>query len=67
MIPRIVLLVFAITSLSFYKAEAQQPKKIPRIVYLSVPSLSEVSTARYEAFHQGLRDLGYVEGKEYYR
>jgi len=43
-------------------AEAQQPKKIPRIGYLTGNSLSDLS-ARMEAFRQGLRELGYVEGK----
>src|SRR5262245_2314311 len=42
--------------------EAQQAAKIPRIGYLSVTSLS-ASPARVEAFRQGLRELGYVEGK----
>ena len=43
-------------------AEAQQPKKVPRIGYLSGTSPS-VNSARIEAFRQGLRELGYVEGK----
>ena len=43
-------------------AEAQQPTKVPRIGYLAAASLSAVS-ARTEAFRQGLRELGYVEGK----
>ena len=43
-------------------ADAQQPKKVPRIGYLSGSSLS-LTSARIEAFKQGLRDLGYVEGK----
>jgi putative ABC transport system substrate-binding protein len=43
-------------------AEAQQPKKVPRIGYLSVSSLS-VMAGRTGAFRQGLRELGYVEGK----
>jgi ABC-type uncharacterized transport system substrate-binding protein len=43
-------------------AEAQQPKKVPRIGFLGVTSPSTIS-ARIEAFGQGLRDLGYVEGK----
>src|SRR5687767_14225444 len=47
-------------SLSF-AVEAQQPK-IPRIGYLSGSSLSALA-ARIEAFVQGLRELGYVEGK----
>jgi putative tryptophan/tyrosine transport system substrate-binding protein len=40
-------------------AEAQQPK-IPRIGYLTNASLT---SARRENFRQGLRELGYVEGK----
>ena len=43
-------------------AEAQQPTKVPRIGYLTAVSPSAVS-ARIEAFRQGLRELGYVEGK----
>jgi ABC-type uncharacterized transport system substrate-binding protein len=43
-------------------AEAQQPTKIPRIGYLAIASSSAIS-ARAEAFRQGLRELGYVEGK----
>jgi putative ABC transport system substrate-binding protein len=43
-------------------AQAQQPTKVPRIGYLTVASLF-ANVARVEAFRQGLRDLGYVEGK----
>jgi putative ABC transport system substrate-binding protein len=43
-------------------AQAQQPTKVPRIAYLTADSLSGMST-RTEAFRQGLRELGYVEGK----
>jgi putative tryptophan/tyrosine transport system substrate-binding protein len=43
-------------------AEAQQPIKIPRIGYLGGASPS-LAAARIEAFRQGLRELGYVEGK----
>jgi putative ABC transport system substrate-binding protein len=43
-------------------AEAQQPKKIPRIGYLAGASSSAIAF-RTEAFRQGLRELGYVEGK----
>jgi putative ABC transport system substrate-binding protein len=42
--------------------EAQQPAKVPRIGYLTAGALSAIS-ARIEAFRQGLRELGYVEGK----
>jgi len=50
-------LFFAVSSI----AEAQQPK-IPRIGYLNAVSPSTVSD-RIEALRQGLRELGYVEGK----
>ncbi len=43
-------------------ADAQQLAKVPRIGYLTVASLSS-NVARIEAFRQGLRELGYVEGK----
>jgi ABC-type uncharacterized transport system substrate-binding protein len=43
-------------------AEGQQPKKVARIGYLSANSLAAMS-ARTEAFRQGLRELGYLEGK----
>ncbi|HXV83665.1 MAG TPA: ABC transporter substrate-binding protein [Candidatus Binatia bacterium] len=42
--------------------EAQQPKKVPRIGYLTGTSLS-ANSDRVEAFRHGLRELGYVEGK----
>ncbi len=43
-------------------AQAQQPTKVPRIGFLYAVSPPSVSD-RVEAFRQGLRDLGYVEGK----
>jgi putative ABC transport system substrate-binding protein len=43
-------------------AEAQQPKKVPRIGLL-IPSSVSFLSARVEAFRQRLRELGYVEGK----
>jgi putative ABC transport system substrate-binding protein len=43
-------------------AAAQQPVKAPRIGYLAVNSPSD-NAARIDAFRQGLRELGYVEGK----
>ena len=43
-------------------AEAQQPKKVPRIGYLS--SLDPASeSARSEAIRLALRELGYIEGQ----
>ena len=43
-------------------AQAQQLKKVPRIGYIGGSSGSSRS-ASMAAFRQGLRDLGYVEGK----
>jgi putative tryptophan/tyrosine transport system substrate-binding protein len=43
-------------------AQAQQPAKVPRIAYLTAASLSAISE-RTDAFRQGLRDLGYIEGR----
>ncbi len=55
-----VILILALT-LAPLAAEAQQAAKIARIGYLSL----DVATSAHlrEAFLQGLRDLGYVEGR----
>jgi ABC-type uncharacterized transport system substrate-binding protein len=56
---------FALSAMLFalsLSAHAQQPKKIPRIGVLAGGSAPSVA-ARVEAFRRGLRDLGYVEGK----
>jgi ABC-type uncharacterized transport system substrate-binding protein len=55
----------ALTAVLFplsFPAHAQQPVKIPRIGVLAGSSSSGESP-RVEAFRQGLRDLGHVEGK----
>src|SRR6266576_2176826 len=43
-------------------AEAQQPTKVARVGFLFGASPS-TNTDRTESFRQGLRDLGYIEGK----
>ena len=55
------VLVALLLAFSF-PAEAQQPKKVPRIGLLVPSSASSISDRR-DAFLQGLRDVGYVEGK----
>jgi len=45
-----------------FPAAAQQPKKVPRIGIL-LPNPPAVSPQLVKAFHQGLRELGYVEGR----
>src|SRR5262249_42871749 len=44
-------------------AEAQRPENIPRIGYLIVSPLADPPSAERQAFLDGLRDLGYVEGR----
>src|SRR5437870_8356232 len=45
-------------------AEAQPREKLPRVGYLSPGSSSDPARLRrFEAFRQGLRELGYVEGQ----
>ena len=43
-------------------AQAQQPTKIPQIGFLGATSMTAIAD-RVEAFRQGLRELGYIEGK----
>jgi putative tryptophan/tyrosine transport system substrate-binding protein len=63
MTTRVFSLVLAIAVLvTVQEAPAQQPKKVPRIGYLIGVSASSYA-ARTEAFQEGLRELGYVEGK----
>ena len=54
------LTTFFVTTVSL--AHAQQSTKIPRIGYL-LGSTASALAGRTEAFRQGLRDLGYIEGK----
>ena len=56
------ILVAAILLAVAAVAQAQQPKKVPRIGFLVGESAS-LAAPRTEAFRQGLRELGYVEGK----
>jgi putative tryptophan/tyrosine transport system substrate-binding protein len=53
----IMLLAFCVP------AQAQQPARIPRIGYVSGTGNSSNPGPYVEALRQGLRDLGYIEGK----
>jgi len=44
-------------------ADAQQPKKVPRIGYLA-PGSPASDSPRIDPFRQGLRELGYTEGQD---
>src|SRR4029077_5834555 len=60
---RISVSMLAVVILAFvHLAEAQQPKKVPRIGYLSANDAARESS-RTEAIRLGLRELGYIEGQ----
>jgi len=48
--------------LASVRAQAQQSKKIPRVGYLAAVSAA-ADAPRLEAFRQGLRERGYIEGQ----
>ena len=59
----ILILAFGfILMIDFVSADAQQPKKVTRIGYLSSVDLATES-ARAEGIRMALRELGYVEGQ----
>jgi len=60
--PKFVGFVFFIVLTLRLSVDAQQPKDIPRIAYLSVRSASSQALS-LNAFREGLRELGYAEGK----
>ena len=46
-----------------FPAAAQQPKKVPRIGYVSSTGDPNTPGPQVEGFRQGLRDIGYIEGR----
>jgi ABC-type uncharacterized transport system substrate-binding protein len=46
-----------------FPAAAQQPTNVPRIGYVAETADASVPSANVDAFRQGLRELGYIEGK----
>ena len=60
---KIILTMLATAMLAFVNlSQAQQPKKVPRIGYLDLGSVF-VGERPHQAFRQGLREQGYVEGQ----
>lgn len=57
-----ILVMAAALAVSVHLAEAQQAKKVWRIGFISQVSL-KLNAHMYAGFLQGLRDLGYIEGK----
>jgi putative tryptophan/tyrosine transport system substrate-binding protein len=60
--PKFLWLLTAILLVPIHPSDAQQPTKVPRIGYLTGATPGG-QAARIDAFRQGLRELGYVEGK----
>src|SRR4030095_15623316 len=59
-----VVLAVGLTLAPLGPAAAQPPEKMPRVGYLNPSSSSDpMRQRRLEAFRQGLRELGYVEGQ----
>ena len=59
-----IIIYFALSALLFalcFSAEAQQPKKVPRIGFLWASS--GPSPDARAGIHQGLRELGYIDGQ----
>src|SRR6266481_9544034 len=57
----LVLALPALILAAIQLAEAQQPKKVARVGYLSLQFPRSVSGPPIEAFRQRLRELGYIE------
>ena len=57
-----VLILSALLLALGFSVEAQQPKKVPRIGYLSSTDAAREST-RAEAIRLALRERGYIEGQ----
>jgi putative ABC transport system substrate-binding protein len=62
--PKLFWLITAILLASIHSAQAQQAKTI-RIGFLTGSTSSNVNTNVIDPFRQGLRDLGYIEGKNF--
>src|SRR5262245_6525583 len=54
----VVVVLLAVAAM----AEAQQPAKVPRVGFLLFPSRSAIAES-LDAFRQGMREFGYVEGQ----
>jgi putative ABC transport system substrate-binding protein len=57
---RLCLSVVLLLAVAYMPAKAQQPTKLPRVGYIGG---GDLRSPIFESFQQGLRDLGYVNGR----
>jgi putative tryptophan/tyrosine transport system substrate-binding protein len=62
---KMVLLLIAFIMANVHFAQAQQPAKIPRIGYISGTGDASNQGPYVEALRQGLKELGYIEDKNF--
>jgi putative tryptophan/tyrosine transport system substrate-binding protein len=68
LVPQHSVLVVALCAMLFalsFPVWAQQPTKIPLIGYLALAGAERETPRRRAAFTQGLRELGYIDGKNF--
>lgn len=63
--PKLVLFFFVLLFAFCSSVQAQQPKRIPRIGFVSSVGSANAPGPHLDAFREGLRDLGYTEGKNF--
>jgi hypothetical protein len=61
----IASVMFGLVLASFYPVEAQQPAKVRKVGFLISSTGPSSGLSLFEAFRQGLRELGYVEGQPF--
>jgi putative tryptophan/tyrosine transport system substrate-binding protein len=59
----VVLALFLVGTATLTGADAQRADKVPRIGYLVLPPLADPPSAERAAFLDGLRELGYIAGR----
>jgi putative ABC transport system substrate-binding protein len=61
---RVVLLAIVVLFAGTAPSEAQQSGKVPRLCFLTFdPGTLQTRSPRFDGFFHGLRDLGYVDGR----
>jgi putative ABC transport system substrate-binding protein len=61
---RVVLLAIVVLFVGPAPSEAQQSGKVPRLCFLTFdPGTLQTRSPRFDGFFHGLRDLGYVDGR----